>query len=271
MSDDARLLRTPDGRVLQVADAGGDGPPVLWHAGSPHTGALIEPVVAAARTAGVRLVTWARPGYGASTRWPDRRVADAAADAAVVADALGIGRFAGLGYSGGGPHAIAGAALLPGRVVAVAALAAVAPDTGRDDWLAGMAAPAALTAARRGRTARAAVPDEFDPASFTAADRAAREAGWAAVGDDANRAGEAGTAGLVDDDVAFAAPWGVDLAAVTAPVLLVQGEADRVVPPAHARLLAAALPTGVLRMRAGDGHVSVLAALPDALAWLAAR
>src|SRR5438094_5427723 len=94
-------IRTPDGRNLQVADAGGDGFPVLWQAGSPHTGDLIEPVLAAAQAAGLRLIGWARPGYGASTRWPDRRVADAAADAAVVADALGVDRVALAGYSGG--------------------------------------------------------------------------------------------------------------------------------------------------------------------------
>lgn len=261
-------VRTLDGRTLQVTDAGGDAPVVLWHGGSPQTGALIPPVLAAAESAGVRLVTWARPGYGASTRRPGRRVADAAADAAVVADALGLTRFAAVGYSGGGPHAIAGAALLPDRISAVATLAGIAPDPGSDDWLAGMASPAALQAARAGLDARAALPDEFDLGSFVEADWAALDGPWAALGEDAQAGGREGPFGLVDDDVAFARPWGIDLAEVRVPVLLVQGDADRVVPSAHARLLAAALPDAEVRIRPGDGHVSVLAALPEVLAWV---
>ncbi|HEV7622536.1 MAG TPA: alpha/beta fold hydrolase [Amnibacterium sp.] len=252
-----------------MTDAGGNGPVVLWHAGSPHTGALIAPVLAAAETARVRLVTWARPGYGGSTRRPGRTVADGAADAAVVADALGLGRFAAVGYSGGGPHAIVGGALLPGRVTAVATLAGIAPDTGSGDWLAGMASPAALTAARLGLEARAALPDDFDDDSLVEADRAALEGPWSALGDDAQAAGREGPFGLVDDDVAFAQPWGADLAAVTVPVLLAQGDADRIVPPTHARLLAEALPDAEVLLRPGDGHVSVLAALPEVLEWAA--
>jgi pimeloyl-ACP methyl ester carboxylesterase len=261
-------LRTPDGRTLRVTDAGGDGPVVVWHAGSPQTGDLIAPVLAAAESAGVRLITWARPGYGASTRRPGRSVADAAADAAVVADALALARFAAVGYSGGGPHAIAGAALLPERVSAVATLAGIAPDPGSDDWFTGMAAPAALQAARAGLDARAALPDDFDPASFVDADWAALDGPWAALGEDAQAGGREGPFGLIDDDVAFARPWGIDLADVRAPVLLVQGDADRVVPPGHVRLLAALLPDAEVRLRPGDGHVSVLAALPDVLAWV---
>lgn len=262
-------LRTPDGRTLQVADAGGDAPVVVWHGGSPQTGALIAPVLAAAESAGVRLVTWARPGYGASTRWPGRSVADAAADAAVVADALGLTRFAAVGYSGGGPHAIAGAALLPDRVSAVATLAGVAPDPGSDDWFTGMASPAALRAARAGLDARAALPDEFDPASFVDTDWAALDGPWAALGEDAQAGGREGPFGLVDDDVAFAQPWGIDPADVRVPALLVQGAADRVVPPGHVRLLAAALPRAEVRILPDAGHVSVLAALPEVLAWAA--
>lgn len=260
-------LRIPDGRTLQVTDAGGDAPVVVWHAGSPQTGALIAPVLAAAETAGVRLVTWARPGYGASTRRPGRSVADAAADAGLVADALGLTRFAAVGYSGGGPHAIAGAALLPDRVTAVATLAGIAPDPGSDDWFAGMASPTALRAARAGLDARATLPDEFDPASFVEADWAALDGPWAALGEDAQAGGREGPFGLIDDDVAFAQPWGIDLGDVRVPALLVQGGDDRVVPPAHVRLLAAVLPQAEVRILPGAGHVSVLAALPEVLAW----
>ena len=253
-----------------MADAGGDGFPVLWQGGSPHTGDLIEPVLAAAEAAGLRLIGWARPGYGASTRWPDRRVADAAADAAVVADALGIGRFALAGYSGGGPHALAAAALLPDRVAAVGTFASVAPDTGGDDWLAGMASPAALTAARQGRAAREALPDDFDPESFVAADWAALEGPLAAIGEDAVRAGSRAPTG--SSTTTSPSPGRGASTSAPSPPRCCSCRATSIASSrsAHARLLAAAIPRAELRIRPGDGHVSVLAALPEVFAALAA-
>ena len=267
-----------DGRTLRVHDSGGpnDGLAVFWHHGSPQTGALLEPLLTAAARCGIRLVSCARPAYGESSPKPGRDVASVAADVAAAADALGIARFAAMGASGGGPHALACAALLPGRVAAVATLAGIAPfDAAGLDWFAGMApaGAAALRAARPGRKARLAfeATAEFDPAVFTARDWAALEHDWAALGADAEAAARAGPDGLVDDDVAFVSPWGFPLAAVAAPVLVVQGDEDRVVPEAHGRWLAARLPRAEFRPRPGDGHVSVLAAVPDALDWLLAH
>ena len=74
--------------------------------------------------------------------------------------------------------------------------------------------------------------------------------------------------GLIDDDVAFARPWGFELADVRVPVLVVQGDGDRVVPPAHAEWIAGHVPRAELLVRPGDGHVSVLDAVPDAMDWL---
>ena len=268
-------LALADGRTLRVHDSGGaaTGLTVFWHHGSPQTGALLEPLLAAAERRGTRLVSCARPSYGGSSPRPGRDVASVAADVAAAADALGIARFATLGASGGGPHALACAALLPVRVAAVATLAGVAPFNAPGlDWFAGMApaGAAALRAARPGRKACLAfeATAEFDPAVFTARDWAALEHDWAALGADAEAAARAGPDGLVDDDVAFVSPWGFPLAAVAAPVLVVQGDEDRVVPEAHGRWLAARLPRAEFRPRPGDGHVSVLAAVPDALDWL---
>ncbi|MDQ1657736.1 MAG: hypothetical protein QOD41_2819, partial [Cryptosporangiaceae bacterium] len=200
-------------------------------------------------------------------------VASAAADVAAIADTLGVGRFAVMGASGGGPHALACAALLPDRVTGVVCLAGIAPLTGEFDWSAGMFSDASLRAAARGREARAefAEHDEFDPDSFTAADWAALEGTWASLGVDAQAAGSAGPDGLIDDDVAFAAPWGFELDAVTAPVLLVQGGEDRVIPAAHADRLLHALPRAELWLRPRDSHVSVLSACPVAMDWLRAQ
>ena len=128
--------------------------------------------------------------------------------------------------------------------------------------------PSGLQAGMRGREARAALPDHFDPESFIAADWAALEAEWESLGEDAMAAGRAGPDGLIDDDVAFARPWGFALDAVSAPVLVVQGGLDRVIPRSHADALLRALPAGELWLRPRDGHVSILHACPVAMDWL---
>jgi pimeloyl-ACP methyl ester carboxylesterase len=270
-----RDIRLKDGRTLRTYDSGavdtdGDGRAIVWHHGSPQTGVLLDPLLAAAAGRGIRLLSYARPSYGGSTPRPGRNVASAAADVAELADALGVPRFAVMGASGGGPHALACAALLPERVTGVVCLAGIAPFTDDDDWFAGMVAPGGLQSATKGRAARAefAETEEFDPDSFIPADMAALQGDWASLGQDAMRAGQAGPDGLIDDDVAFASPWGFDLAAISAPVLLVQGGRDRVVPAAHADLVGRQLRHVELWLRPDDGHVSVLAAVPAAMDWL---
>jgi pimeloyl-ACP methyl ester carboxylesterase len=272
-----RDLTLGDGRTLRVHDGGGDersargsGFAVLWHHGSPQTGALLPPLLEATARRGLRLVAYGRPSYGGSTPAPGRSVADAAGDVEQLADALGLERFSVMGASGGGPHALACAAGLPERVTAVACLASPAPYTEAFDWFDGMVDPSGLRAAREGREARArhAETAEFVPSSFTDADWAALEAEWAALGQDAMRAGQAGPDGAIDDDVAFASPWGFDLDGIETPVLLAQGGEDRVIPPSHAYALLRALPRPELWLRPLDGHVSILRACPLALDWL---
>jgi pimeloyl-ACP methyl ester carboxylesterase len=269
-------LRLADGRRLVAhshGEAASDGFTLIWHHGSPQTGALLDPLVDAAARRGLRLVSYGRPSYGGSSPNRGRDVASAAADVAALADALGIERFAVMGASGGGPHALACAALLPDRVIGAVALASPAPYTDDFDWFAGMASPGALRAARAGREARErfAETDEFDEASFTSADWAALAGPWASLGRDAGRADEAGPEGLIDDDLAFARPWGFDLATIAVPVLLVHGGEDRVIPASHADALLRAIPTAELWSRPRDGHVSVLEACPAAMDWLRGR
>ena len=269
-------LTLPDGRRLHVHDVdqpgGTDRLTLVWHHGSPQTGAPLEPLLAAAAARGIRLVSYGRPSYGGSSPRPGRDVASAAADVAWIADALGVERFAVMGASGGGPHALACAALLPDRVVGTVCLSSLAPSTADLDWYAGMVAPGGLRAAVEGRAARArfAASDEFDVESFTQRDWEALRGTWASLGADAGRAEAAGPDGLIDDDVAFVAPWGFDPAAIQGPVLLVHGGEDRVVPPGHAEWLLGQIPSAELWLRPRDGHVSVLDAIPVAMDWLLA-
>jgi pimeloyl-ACP methyl ester carboxylesterase len=272
-----REIKLGDGRSIVAYDAGvPDGIArltVIWHHGSPHTGVLYEPLLSMAAERGIRLMTYARPSYGGSSRNEGRTVASAGADVAAVAEAFDIERFAGMGASGGGPHALACAGLLGDRVTATVTFASPAPYSDAFDWFAGMAAPQALQAARVGRASRAryAETDTFDDAVFIDADWAALSDRWGALGQDAGGAGSDGPDGLIDDDVAFAKAWDVDLGAIASPVLLVQGGADRMIPASHGESLLGQIPTAELWLRPRDGHVSVLDASAVAFDWLLDR
>lgn len=260
---------------------------MLWHHGSPQTGAPLVPLLSAAAERGIRLLSYGRPSYGGSSPHPGRDVASAASDVEQIADALGLARFAVMGASGGGPHALACAALLPTRVSSVACLASLAPflanrangadgadGPGAIDWFGGMASDgASLRAALAGRPAREhhERTTVFDPASFIARDYTALAGPWSSLSADAGKAAAAGSDGLIDDDLAFVAPWGFDVASITAPVLLIHGGQDRVVPPAHSEWLHRRLPRSELWSRPDDGHISILEACPSALDWLRAH
>jgi pimeloyl-ACP methyl ester carboxylesterase len=218
-------------------------------------------------------VSYDRPGYGGSTPDPGRDVASAATLTAAVADALGIDRFAVFGHSGGGPHALACGALLPRRVLGVVSAAGLAPyDADGLDWFAGMAASgvASLRAAAAGREVKErfeASGVEYDP-EFTEADFAALTGDWSWFDDVVGPAVQAGPAALIDDDLAYVGPWGFDPGDVTAPVLLLHGGRDRVVPDSHAEWLARRCPAAELRRSPDDGHISIITSAPSALDWL---
>ncbi|HEV2743701.1 MAG TPA: alpha/beta hydrolase, partial [Rubrobacter sp.] len=214
-----------------------------------------------------------RPGYGGSTPSPGRDLASAAVHASAAADALGIDRFAVMGHSGGGSHALACGALLGERVVGVVSVAGLAPFGAEGlDWFAGMApsGAASLRAAAEGRAAKEryeASAGEQDP-GFIPADWAALSGAWSWFGDVVGPAVEAGPGGLIDDDLAYVAPWGADPARITAPTLLLHGGRDQVVPPSHGEWLARRCPSAELWLRPEDGHISVLDRSAAALEWL---
>jgi len=269
-------VEVPGGRTVHVydsADPSDSGRPVVfWHHGTPQSGRLPPP--ASARHA-ARFVSYDRPGYGTSDPQPARDVAAVAGDVDAVADALGIGRFAVLGASGGGPHALACAAVLGDRVQAVGCLASIAPfDAAGLDWYAGMAASgvAEFTAASRGATDLVAhltrdASDDLD--EFAPADMAVFAGPYGEWLVTSSTEGlSTGLTGAVEDDLALVEPWGFDPATIETPVLLVQGGADRFVPPSHAEGLAATSPRADLRLMPEDGHISVFARMEDTIAWL---
>src|SRR5919201_4947013 len=132
--------RTPDGRSLDVyVDGPAGAVPLLFHNGTPSSGQLYAPFVEATSQRGLRMVSFSRAGYGTSTRNPGRGVADIIPDVAAVLDQMGAHRFYTLGWSGGGPHALACAALLPARLIGTATVGGIAPyDAKGLDWMAGM-------------------------------------------------------------------------------------------------------------------------------------
>jgi pimeloyl-ACP methyl ester carboxylesterase len=267
----------PDGRELDALVEGDpDLPGLLFQHGTPGEATRYETWFADAGTRGLRAVAYSRPGYASSTRHPGRSVASVADDVAALLDHLGIGTFMTVGGSGGGPHAIACAARLPDRCLASAALVTIAP-WGSDglDWYAGMAQTnidefgAALEGEAALREWMAAHGEEFrtitGPKMVSAlgdalppVDQAVATGEWAekqAAG--IRRALEHGFDGWVDDDLAFAAPWGFDLETIRVPIRIWQGELDRLVPWAHGQWLAERIPGAEFRLAKGHGHYSL--------------
>ena len=284
-------VRAKDGRELRIVEAGSaDGLPVVVHNGTPMSRLLFHPSVEDAEQRGIRLIGYDRPGYGGSTSHPGRNVADAARDVAAVADALDIDRLATWGISGGGPHALACAALLPERVVAAASLASVAPYPAEGlDWFAGMgeANVAEFGLTLEGREAlEPFLRHERDamlaagPAGLAEEMRTLLSPTDDAVftGDTADYIFEAFRAGSeqrldgwLDDDLAFAKPWGFELEQIEVPVLLWQGAEDRFVPFAHGEWLARRIPAVDARLSRDDGHLTLLVRrLGEVHDWLVA-
>jgi len=278
---DGRTLHAYDTRAEGIAtsdDAPSSPLAVFWLHGSPNIGSPPEPLFAAAEQNGLRWISYDRPGYGGSDPHDGRTIASAAADVAAIADALGIGRFAVLGHSGGGPHALACAALLPERVIAAVSGSAPAPlDAAGLDWFAGWSPgiAAETRAAADGRAALAAhlaqaAPEDMD-AFFTEADLAALGGSWAWLAGVAGQAMEQGNEGYIEDNLASVQPWGFSLDAIEVPVLIMHGTQDKMVPCAHGEWLAANCPAAESRIIPDAGHITVLDHAPQALAWLAAR
>jgi pimeloyl-ACP methyl ester carboxylesterase len=287
-----RFVAAENGRTLTVNEGGDpDGVPVLVHAGTPGSSLFYEPTVRDAAERGIRLVTYDRPGYGGSTRDEGRNIAACASDVEAVCNALEISRFCVWGISGGGPHALATAALLPDRVAAAAALAPVAPfDAEGLDFFDGMgeqnveefgvifdgedAHRAALDRDRQQLLGSS--PDQLVEAWTTLlgpADRDALTGRFAEHVLASVRAAITRTLdGWFDDDIAFTVPWGFELDSIRVPVLHLQGEQDKFVPLGHGVWFAGHIPGVESRITPDDGHLTLeTRRIPEVHAWLLER
>jgi pimeloyl-ACP methyl ester carboxylesterase len=252
LDTERRIVTVPDGRKIDVPIAGpADGLPLVLHEGTPVGLVLYPPTVRAAQVRGLRVILAARPGYEGSTPRPGRRVVDVAGDTAAVLDELGADTFVTVGWSGGGPHTLACAAALPGRCLAAASVAGVAPYQANGlDWLAGMG-PENVDEFGAAVAGEAVLTQFLDSAAATLGPVAA-----------ALRASmNTGIAGWRDDDLAFVRDWGFPLGGAqdhsAAPVSIWQGDQDKMVPFAHGQWLAANIPGARAHLLPGEGHLSL--------------
>jgi pimeloyl-ACP methyl ester carboxylesterase len=287
LDTERRIVTVPDGRKIDVLIAGpADGLPLVLHEGTPVGLVLYPPTVRAAQVRGLRVILAARPGYEGSTPRPGRRVVDVAGDTAAVLDELGADTFVTVGWSGGGPHTLACAAALPGRCLAAASVAGVAPYQAKGlDWLAGMgpenvdefgaaaAGEAVLTQFLHGAAATLGTVTGADVAQalgglVIAADQAVLIGEFADYVATALRASmNTGLAGWRDDDLAFVSDWGFSPGGApgtpTAPVAIWQGDQDKMVPFAHGQWLAASIPGARAHLLPGQGHLSLTISFLD--------
>jgi pimeloyl-ACP methyl ester carboxylesterase len=292
MTGTEHTIPLADGRVLEAwASDGSSSTAVLVHHGTPCAGVPYGPAVAAATSRGVRFVTYSRPGYAGSTRYEGRSVADCPGDVVALADAVGLEQLRVIGWSGGGPHALASAALLPDLVASAATLAGVAPRGAEGlDWLDGMAVEnhEEFGAALDGGDALAEFLEPFavELEKATADTVGAMLGGLATDVDRAALTGEfaewqalvfrrsvaGGIWGWYDDDIAFTRDWGFALGEISVPVTVWQGRQDAMVPYAHGEWLAAHLPRSRAMLLEDEGHLSLVARFDDVVEdLLAAR
>jgi pimeloyl-ACP methyl ester carboxylesterase len=280
MTSEVTPLQLHDGRRLDVyvhGDPDGPAGTVLYHHGSPSSGLIPPSWDAQSAAAGVRLISFSRAGYGSSTRREGRSVADNVTDAVEVLDAMGVPRAWVLGWSGGGPHAIACAGMAPDRFPGAATIGGVAPYPAEGiDWFEGMgpenieefkgvlADPGySVRSAERDwpkyrdvtgpeladalgglidHVDRGSLTGEFAESTAAATREGLRESYW----------------GWVDDDWAFARkPWGFDLGAITAPIHVWQGGHDKMVPFGHGGWLCDHIPTACRHLDPEEGHLTL--------------
>lgn len=270
---DFNNIQLPDGRKLSYAEYGDpQGVPVFFFHGFPGSRYDGEYSGQVAAEMGIRLIAPDRPGMGHSDFQPYRRLLDWPADVGCLADALGLDKFGVLGYSGGGPHALACAFRIPDRLMTVGVMAGVGPVTepGALDgmmrnniqiftlsrqvpWLLNLIYRWNLTADGE-KLMRAGMPQMAKP------DQAAMQNPEVLRGmaKDYKEAFWQNPHGVVHEGGLFASDWGFKLSEIQARVYLWQGEEDTNVPVMMGRYQASQLPNCTAKYFAGEGHISIV-------------
>ncbi len=285
---DTRVARLADGRDLAWFELGvADGLPVMAFHGTPGSRWHLTTADAQATAIGVRLIAPDRPGYGLSTYRPGRRLADWAGDVDRLADHLGLSRFAVVGISGGGPHAVACARFLPQRVPAVAIASGIAPLT-EPGSEAGMGTDAVFVRLAR-RSPALVVPllaatvtlerrwperiFAWMERELSSSDAAVlrRPDVRAALLADFERLSRTTARTTAQEYGLFTRDWGFRLQDITVPVHLWHGDADRDVPASQARRLAELIPGAVLHEFPGEGHLIAISHFAEILESLTSK
>jgi pimeloyl-ACP methyl ester carboxylesterase len=269
-------VHLPDGRRLDLRVSGpADGLPLVFHHGTPGAATPRRALERAAHARGLRLVTTSRPGYGNSTRQPGRSVVDVVADTEAVLASMGAERCLTMGWSGGGPHTLACGARLA-AAAAVLVVAGVAPyEADGLDWMAGMGEDNVIEfsaavqgedqlrpyLSHQGEQLRDIRPGDIVGSLESLLPDVDRAVLTGEYGEDTaagfREAVRNGVDGWVDDDLAFAKPWGFSLGEISVPTMIWQGSADLMVPFAHGRWLGSRVAGASTHLEEGEGHLSV--------------
>lgn len=285
-----RLVKTPDGRTLAVAEWGdANGIPLIAMHGTPGGRITYWEDPTIYERHGLRRLTYDRPGYGESTRLKGRSVADVVADVEAIIEALGVDDFVVTGGSGGGPHCLAVAALMPDRVIRCLAEVSIAPyPTDGLDWLAGMTDGNVeeFNAAMEGEAQHRRIAErerkvtldrlaegrtDFlgDGYEMSEADTAQLAKHMNRVADQFFNALAPGVDGWVDDMLAFVKPWGFQVESIRVPTAVKFGRTDNLVPAAHGDWLGAHIPNAIVDANEVAGHAGDDADVERVYAWLA--
>jgi pimeloyl-ACP methyl ester carboxylesterase len=280
------LIECPDGRTLEAATLGQpSGHTIFFHHGTPGSTSMVQDFEPFLEHGNFFFVTTSRPGYGSSSRLEGRDVASVVNDVTTVLDFFHRDKYAALGWSGGGPHALACAALDTPRCLGAVTLASVVPLDVDFDWTEGMGPEnleefalakkggppyeeyIATVGGFMGEATEGNIIELFggllpDVDKEVLADDRAREVLASAV-----RHGFLnGWRGFYDDNVAFFSPWGFDPTTIAVPVAVWYGDADLMVPPTHGAWLASHLPSATAHHQPNDGHLSLYARHVEELA-----